>query len=369
MVYEVDLVNLNDTIGNTVNVIFAPSEVREGLTSMADFDGDGQLEVVCFRDHLALDGGAWIWNPRNVTLLSSAPGENRRLSLPSISDLDGDCLLEIIVNKREELTVYSFDGSPTLSKVYSHETNDLSGITGVAVFDLNQDGRQEIIYRDQTEFVILDGPTGDVLYTYPIFSGTINEQPIIADVDNDGSAEILIHGGLEDQHDLRMFCFESATTPWAPARRVWNQAGYHVTNVNDDLTIPQYQQSTTAFFDTDSCFAETCPQVYNTFGVQATYRTQKGCQVFEEVMPDAISILAVDTIVCIGDSLTLSIVTEEEEIDWYASTPVDCIDCYAIRIPITEDVWVRAVVGQVGCTVEDSIFIACLLYTSPSPRD
>ena len=49
--------------------------------------------------------------------------------------------------------------------------------------------------------------------------------------------------------------------------------------VNDDLTIPQYQQNSAAFFDTDSCYLETCPQVYNTFGVQATYRTQKGCQV------------------------------------------------------------------------------------------
>ena len=32
--------------------------------------------------------------------------------------------------------------------------------------------------------------------------------------------------------------FASATDPWAPSRPVWNQHGYHVTHVNDDLTIP-----------------------------------------------------------------------------------------------------------------------------------
>ncbi|MGK0317544.1 MAG: hypothetical protein ACI86M_003788 [Saprospiraceae bacterium] len=172
---------------------------------------------------------------------------------------------------------------------------------------MNQDGIQEIIYRDQTDFMIIDGPAGDIIYSTPMFSGTAGEQPIITDIDNDGHAEILIHGGLEDQNDLRVFCFESATTPWAPARKVWNQTGYHVTNVNDDLTIPQYQQNSAAFFDTDSCFQETCLQVYNTFGVQATYRTQKGCVVYPE-QPD----LTIDIIdyQCVGDSIVYCISIE-----------------------------------------------------------
>jgi hypothetical protein len=28
---------------------------------------------------------------------------------------------------------------------------------------------------------------------------------------------------------------------WVPARRIWNQHTYHVTNVREDGTIPQYE--------------------------------------------------------------------------------------------------------------------------------
>lgn len=35
--------------------------------------------------------------------------------------------------------------------------------------------------------------------------------------------------------------FKSSTTPWAPARKVWNQYMYNAVNVNEDLTIPEKQ--------------------------------------------------------------------------------------------------------------------------------
>jgi hypothetical protein len=47
----------------------------------------------------------------------------------------------------------------------------------------------------------------------PPASGTLVEYPVVADVDNDGSAE--------------------------PACRVWNQHAYLITNVREDGTIPQ----------------------------------------------------------------------------------------------------------------------------------
>ena len=30
---------------------------------------------------------------------------------------------------------------------------------------------------------------------------------------------------------------------WVPARQIWNQHSYHVTNVNDDGTIPRFEQN------------------------------------------------------------------------------------------------------------------------------
>ena len=36
--------------------------------------------------------------------------------------------------------------------------------------------------------------------------------------------------------------FGSATNSWVRTRRIWNQHTYHVTNVREDATIPQYEK-------------------------------------------------------------------------------------------------------------------------------
>ena len=54
---------------------------------------------------------------------------------------------------------------------------------------------------------------GPLTVLVPPASGTLVEYPVVADVDNDGSAE--------------------------PACRVWNQHAYLITNVREDGTIPQ----------------------------------------------------------------------------------------------------------------------------------
>ncbi|MBK9149552.1 MAG: hypothetical protein IPM26_00535 [Saprospiraceae bacterium] len=134
------------------------------------------------------------------------------------------------------------------------------------------------------------------------WSKTWNEYPVIADIDNDGQAEIIISGSRVDKKETRLYCFESATTPWAPARSVWNQYAYNPTQVNDDLTIPRYQQNAAAFFDTNSCIQLTCPQPYNNFMVQATYRTQEGCYVWPGHNRD-LTITATSR--CLGDSIEI----------------------------------------------------------------
>jgi len=65
---------------------------------------------------------------------------------------------------------------------------------------------------------------------------------VVADVDNDGSAEILIvsnlgwFGGGTDGPTLTVI--RDAQDRWIRARRIWNQHSYHVTNVREDGTIP-----------------------------------------------------------------------------------------------------------------------------------
>ncbi|MBK8623722.1 MAG: VCBS repeat-containing protein [Saprospiraceae bacterium] len=279
-VYQPTLNNSIDSFGNTYSEIIAPSPVLDGFTSLVDIDADGKLDIVVVRSNGLNNGGIWIWNPRDTTIIASITNGleiGQGGGMPAIIDMNNDCFPEIIVAFKNSLKVYSYNGNQNLNLLYSIPTSDNSGVNSPTIFDLNGDGIFEIIYKDQTKFRIFNSLNGQTLFESPLIHGTANEIPIITDVDDDGHAEIIIDGTMPGDTMNRIYCFESANEPWMPARKIWNQSSYHVTNVNDDMTIPQVPQNTAAFFDTNSCIMTTCPQVYNTFNVQATYRTQNGC--------------------------------------------------------------------------------------------
>jgi hypothetical protein len=61
----------------------------------------------------------------------------------------------------------------------------------------------------------------------------------VSDVDNDGSAEIIVVSNNGNQPTVQSF--GEAESRWIQARRIWNQHTYHVTNVREDATIPQVE--------------------------------------------------------------------------------------------------------------------------------
>ena len=127
--------------------------------------------------------------------------------------------------------------------IWTLDTTDRSGLTGATVFDFDGDGASEVVYRDETDLRILDGRTGATIFSAPCISGTRWEYPVVADVNSDGNTNIVCAcAGVGVQ------VFQSRNTPWRTARSVWNQHGYNVTNVNDDLTIPAVPRSNTEGF-------------------------------------------------------------------------------------------------------------------------
>lgn len=171
--------------------------------NVADFDGDGcnEIGVVTFRRYSVIDdvfSDDW-W----------CPGENN--TWPNISNWAD--ILRFINN------------------------SDGSGVTWSSVFDFDYDGVYEVVYRDQTNLYILAGPDGAEKFKRSCTSSTRRENPVIADVNNDGATELVVAC-----NNSWISAFASASDPWAPSRPVWNQHGYNVTNVNDDLTIPAVPQ-------------------------------------------------------------------------------------------------------------------------------
>ncbi len=98
------------------------------------------------------------------------------------------------------------------------------------------------MYADEQFMYAFDG-NGDVLMQVPRASGTLSEYPIVADVDNDGSAEVVVVSNqyYNDGNSPGVQVIRDKEERWIQARRIWNQHTYHVTNVREDSTIPQWE--------------------------------------------------------------------------------------------------------------------------------
>ncbi len=122
-----------------------------------------------------------------------------------------------------------------------------SAATGSSLFDFEGDGTPEVVYSDEQYFRIYKGTDGSVLWSTCNTTGTLVEYPLVADVDNDGNADIVVVSNSyssivcpkdnSKQRGLRVFGDDQGK--WVRTRRVWNQHAYHVTNVDEDGTIPK----------------------------------------------------------------------------------------------------------------------------------
>ena len=97
---------------------------------------------------------------------------------------------------------------------------------------------------------MFDG-AGQTLFSEPRTSITHIEYPVVADIDNDGSAEILIvSNSFNNNSQSTIKAIRDAEDRWIQARRIWNQHTYHVTNVREDGTIPQYEKPNWEYLNT-----------------------------------------------------------------------------------------------------------------------
>ncbi|MDH5491823.1 MAG: FG-GAP-like repeat-containing protein [Myxococcales bacterium] len=236
--------------------------LADGFPAFGDFDGDGAPEVV------HIQGG-------RLTLLEGADGsiEIGPFTLPgtgsggppTVADFDGDGAAEIGVAQQNLYSVIEVDyATGTASVRWSAQNHDLSSsVTGSTVFDFEGDGVAEVIYADECFLWVYDGPTGAVRWATSTTSFTATEASLVADVDGDGHAEILMVSNRVDT--MRWTCnvapwtspdpvtgrpawepppgetahrgvtlFRDASNAWVGTRMLWNQHTYHVTNVCDE---------------------------------------------------------------------------------------------------------------------------------------
>jgi len=351
-IYQIDIPQGATTVGSGTMTVMNDMELpvtslpanahQDGMTVVADIDNDGKLEVVVI-SRIVVGANAravaYVWKPLpgNASHLLGSyliPAMNGANSIPMIGKID-DCPypeIVFITNGQNPIgTNYWYMyalryepsnvlGSRILLKWMMPHTDGSSGCTGMTLFDFNLDGVNEIVYRDETQLRIIDGstttPVARAIFN-DVLSGTLRELPVIADVDGDGQAEIIIQGfdgvartveGLvASSQNGYLRVFKSNGSRWAPTRNVWNQYNYNAVNINNDLTVPQYQLNPATLFAGPDSILGTSDDIrpYNGFLVQQTLIDKYGIPVW--LAPDLTFVQSTSSIELDGDSILFSL--------------------------------------------------------------
>lgn len=263
-IYSITITNENGTAGNSWNIL-RQADVNpaitnyDGQTISIDFDGDGDLDICVIGTSHSISSNnlpgthtvnTYVWDGQTSTILgykSQIVNSNYCPSIPSSADLDGNGSPEIAFTiKGVGLIAYSYNPNATSSMSELHHYIPFGETTGLTVFDFNQDNHNEIVFRNDSLLYIVDGSTLTNKCTpVPAFSGTLTEYPVVADVNGDSHAEIIVSRAYLDWSSGNcngcISVYGSATPgAWSSARKVWNQWAYNSVNINEDLTIPQH---------------------------------------------------------------------------------------------------------------------------------
>ncbi len=251
---DLEIVTGRRAMDENCNILWDVAAItQEGHPSVADLDLDGLPEVVVASGQLHIlngEDGTARWPARTIE------GGSGISFASSIADFDGDGRPEIAQPGNRLLTLYDVDclpeGDPahcgsgrTDMIVWTYPTNDGSCCAGAAAFDFEGDGTVEIVYADEILLRVFRGDDATVLYEDERNSATLWEYPVIADVNNDDHAEIVV--ASENDHrtgthqGIRVF--GDSENSWVNTRRIWNQFAYSITNIEGDGTVPLRQEA------------------------------------------------------------------------------------------------------------------------------
>jgi hypothetical protein len=229
----------------------------EGFTAVADLDLDGKPEVVVVTGGTlrVLEGATGTTELGPIDIPGTGTG-----GPPTIADFNGDGKPEIGVAMQNLYSVIMPDYvNNTIFALWSQTNHDnSSSVTGSSVFDFEGDGKAEVLYNDECYLWVYDGQDGKVLFTANTQSFTATEASIVADVDGDGHAEVVLvsnganpnswhcahHTDPNGQYPLwskpqtapdyrGITVFGDSASSWVGTRTLWNQHAYEVTNVCD----------------------------------------------------------------------------------------------------------------------------------------
>jgi MYXO-CTERM domain-containing protein len=203
-------------------------QVDEGILGapvLADLDGDGGLDIIS----TGFDGKVYAWNSAGESLPgwpivprwdTAAPAREHIVSSAAVGDLDGDGLPEVVFGTNEAISdehsplfAYRHDGTPLPGwpvRMWGY-TTDVLPIVGEgmpqspAIADLDGDGTPEVLAHSTGGAVAVFSPAGEKLWETDTSRSTYGEgsnasdssvlplinSPSVGDVDGDGVLDIV----------------------------------------------------------------------------------------------------------------------------------------------------------------------------------
>lgn len=263
-----EIVAGNTVYKNNGTIFWRNTALPDGLNAVGKIDSnDPYPQIILVRNgnvYLLNYLGQLKWGPKAI------PGGGNG-GPPVVADFDGDGHPEIGVAGKNRYVVFKGDGTILWQTV----TQDVSSqATGSSVFDFEGDGKAEVLYNDEVNFRIYKGSDGRTLFQAYNTSGTVYEYPVIADIDNDGHAEIVVAANIHGSPGTKgIRIFGDADNSWVNTRQIWNQHTYHITNVNDDGTIPRIEQNNWDVYNNYRCNVLTKSHALSTSDANVSYIT------------------------------------------------------------------------------------------------
>jgi hypothetical protein len=272
---HLELLAGNTAYNSDGTILWQRSDLPDGFPGVGDFNGDGKPEAVLVGpvSNGTMDQATvWILNGATgatllgpVTLPTTVHASEG--GPPTVAAFDGMGTPEIGVATADYYWMLKPDfAASKIDIVWKTPNHDYSSsVTGSTVFDFEGAGHPSVIYADECYLWVFDGATGAVRFSAPHTSFTGTEASLVADIDGDGHAEIVMITNGADPSSAGWGCMDSTGTPvtvngvkwtpstlpnksyrgivafsdsahsWVGTRTLWNEHAYHVTNICDDL--------------------------------------------------------------------------------------------------------------------------------------
>lgn len=224
--------------------------------AIGDIDGDGKLEIAVGSGNFFASLGKWVKIFENDgTLLKTLTTDDYVLSSPALADLNSDGYLDIIAATLSTARVYAWSGRPsdnfTLLSGWGNQAKMSNGVAGPifsspVVADINPGSAgPEILIGNGAEITVFAAngtqltadSFGSPKPTFWLGQNPTASTPAIADIDEDGTLEIVAAGGLWDDPG------GGGSTDYNEYVFVWHWPGVSGNAAGANLPWPQFRQN------------------------------------------------------------------------------------------------------------------------------